>query len=53
MNTGFNGIILVGFTKEKSLSEMLYGESEKEEDFVKLSTYEKLEEELNKAYEEI
>lgn len=53
MDKGFNGIIVLGFTKEKSLSKILSEESEKEEEFVKLSTYEKLEEELNKAYEEI
>lgn len=37
-----NGIILIGYTKEKSLSDMLSGEC-KDDEFVKLSTYEKLE----------
>lgn len=41
-----NGIILIGYTKEKSLSEMLSGECEDDE-FVKLSAYEKLEAENN------
>lgn len=37
-----NGIILIGYTKEKSLSDMLSGDS-RDDEFVKLSTYEKLE----------
>lgn len=39
-----NGIILIGYTKEKSLSDMLSGE---DDEFVKLSAYEKLEAENN------
>lgn len=42
MKEGINGIILIGYTKRKSLSDMLSGECEDDE-FVKLSTYEKLE----------
>lgn len=41
-----NGIILIGYTKEKSLSDMLSGEI-KDDEFVKLSAYEKLEAENN------
>lgn len=51
MEKGFNGIILVGYTKEKSLSEMLSGEDKKEE-FVTLAEYEKLEKEYNEVYTE-
>lgn len=42
----FNGIILIGCTTEKSLSEML-SEDGKDDEFVKISTYEKLEKENN------
>lgn len=41
-----NGIILIGYTKRKSLSDMLSGDS-RDDEFVKLSTYEKLEAENN------
>lgn len=37
-----NGIIIIGYTKEKSLSDMLSGDS-RDDEFVKLSAYEKLE----------